>query len=466
MDRSGEALGVGRQLEDCRELAARKGWTLVEEYVDNDVSAYSTKPRPQYVRMLKAIRDGAIDGVVVWDEDRLTRRPIEIEEFIELADDYRFELASVAGDIDISTESGRLHLRIKAAVARDEVEKKARRQRRQRQQAAEDGRQCGGPRAFGYTADGLHLDPDESPLLIEAYRRFVGGESLGSIARWLTSVGTTTPRGMPWRYQSVRTVLANPRNAGLRGVRQLLPGRAGRNGRRETWHTIVGDAGWPAVVDRDTWSVVMTTLKDPQRSEGHVDNRQRYLLSGIAECGVCGSPLVTGRRDGVRLLKCPTLRHVSRKAEPVEELSVAVLMARCADPAALSVMGLRRSDKRGPDFAALKGRADDLKRRKKQLLDNYREGTFEWEDVQRTGKAFDAELREIDRTLASASRADHAYEIIGVDDPKAVWDEWPLAIKREVIASRLVVTVLPGTPGRKPFDPRSVDVKVRKLDED
>lgn len=44
-DPSGRALGVGRQVEDCRRLADALGWPVVEEYVDNDLSAYSGKRR-------------------------------------------------------------------------------------------------------------------------------------------------------------------------------------------------------------------------------------------------------------------------------------------------------------------------------------------------------------------------------------------------------------------------------------
>mgnify|MGYP000662091434 CR=1 FL=1 len=49
----GTALGVARQVEDCRKLAAELGWQVVDEYEDNDVSAYSGKKRrPAYEAML------------------------------------------------------------------------------------------------------------------------------------------------------------------------------------------------------------------------------------------------------------------------------------------------------------------------------------------------------------------------------------------------------------------------------
>jgi site-specific DNA recombinase len=51
-DVEGKSLGVQRQLEDCRKLAADRGWPIGAEYVDNDVSAFSGKPRREYERML------------------------------------------------------------------------------------------------------------------------------------------------------------------------------------------------------------------------------------------------------------------------------------------------------------------------------------------------------------------------------------------------------------------------------
>lgn len=45
-DRTGQRAGVQRQEEDCRALAESRGWPVADVYVDNDLSAYSGKPRP------------------------------------------------------------------------------------------------------------------------------------------------------------------------------------------------------------------------------------------------------------------------------------------------------------------------------------------------------------------------------------------------------------------------------------
>src|SRR5947209_720904 len=85
-DREGDGLGVRRQLADCEALAVRKGWAVVDRYVDDDVSAWKGRARPEYRRLLDDVHAGVVDAVVVWHLDRLHRQPRELEEFFEVVD--------------------------------------------------------------------------------------------------------------------------------------------------------------------------------------------------------------------------------------------------------------------------------------------------------------------------------------------------------------------------------------------
>ena len=61
--RDGE--GAARQLADCRELAKSRGWTDIAEYVDNDISAYSGRRRPEYERLLDDLRAKRLSAVEI-----------------------------------------------------------------------------------------------------------------------------------------------------------------------------------------------------------------------------------------------------------------------------------------------------------------------------------------------------------------------------------------------------------------
>ncbi|MCA1835805.1 MAG: recombinase family protein, partial [Actinobacteria bacterium] len=122
-DREGAGLGVERQEQDCRELADRLGWTVTAVHTDNDVSAYSGKPRPGYKALLADLEAGRADAVLAWHTDRLHRSPTELETYIAACEVRGVPTHCVkAGVLDLSTASGRMTARITGAVARHEVE--------------------------------------------------------------------------------------------------------------------------------------------------------------------------------------------------------------------------------------------------------------------------------------------------------------------------------------------------------
>ena len=100
-------LGCSGSWRTARRLAERKGWEVVERYVDDDVSAWSGKGRPEYTRCLDDLAAGVIDGLLVYDLDRLHRQPRELEAFIDLCHRLRLtNVTSVSGDIDLTRPGG------------------------------------------------------------------------------------------------------------------------------------------------------------------------------------------------------------------------------------------------------------------------------------------------------------------------------------------------------------------------
>src|SRR5713101_4015341 len=217
-DRAGRSLGVARQEADCRELASRKGWPVAGVYVDNDISAADPrKRRPEYERLLEDVKAGLVDAVIVWDLDRLHRRPIELERFFEVADaaGVRF-LASVGGDVDLENGNGVLMARIKGAVAAEEVARVRQRVARKHRELAEAGRDSGGSRPFGFEADRVTVRDDEADVIREVAGRVLAGESMRSLCVELAARGVRTAQGKEWRQANLRRVLVSARIAGLR----------------------------------------------------------------------------------------------------------------------------------------------------------------------------------------------------------------------------------------------------------
>jgi DNA invertase Pin-like site-specific DNA recombinase len=110
-DPKGLRAGVERQEADCRAFAERMAWAVSEVYVDNDISAYSGKPRPAYDRLLDDVRAGVVMAVVAWHNDRLHRSPVELETFISLVEQTGAAVAVVeGGSYDLTSPDGRPRL--------------------------------------------------------------------------------------------------------------------------------------------------------------------------------------------------------------------------------------------------------------------------------------------------------------------------------------------------------------------
>lgn len=285
LDVSQTRLGVERQRADCEALAARLGWSVVEVFEDNDTSASNGKPRPAYERMMAAVAASKINAVVVWDVDRLTRTPRELEDVIDYADRVGLQLASVGGDIDLGTEQGRMLARMKGTVARYEIEQMSRRQKRKHQERAEAG-ESHGPRPFGWDRvpgpDGRTIEvinEAEAAVVREVARRLLAGDSLWRIVGDLTERGVLTSKGKPFMTQTLRRVMLRARNVGDRM----------HNG------AVVAQGQWPPLLDRETHERVVATLTDPARRSNNRGTAVKYLLTSKALCGVCGRPVV-GRK--------------------------------------------------------------------------------------------------------------------------------------------------------------------------
>jgi site-specific DNA recombinase len=193
LDRNGDGLAVARQAQDCAKLCKQRDWTVIQTITDNDISASSGKPRPGFTHVLRMIDERAVDVVVVWAVDRLVRRLADLEDVIERCERVGVKLATVSGDIDLSTDAGRLVGRILASVARAEVERKGARQRRAYQQRAEAGRPNRfSHRSFGYSEDRITTVPVEARAVADACDQLLAGGSVRSIVAQWKAVGLTS----------------------------------------------------------------------------------------------------------------------------------------------------------------------------------------------------------------------------------------------------------------------------------
>src|SRR5689334_24298449 len=187
LDRTGEALGVARQEQECRQLAARLGLEVAAVYSDNDISATTGRARPDFEAMLAS----RPEAIVAWHQDRLLRLTSDLERVIEL----NVPVYTVtAGTLDLTTPAGRAVARTVAAWSQYEGEQKATRQVAANVQRAASGVHQGRV-GYGYRREGtaIVLHPTEATTIRSAVQRVLDGESLRAICKDFDAQHVPTP---------------------------------------------------------------------------------------------------------------------------------------------------------------------------------------------------------------------------------------------------------------------------------
>jgi len=442
LDRTGEGAAVERQVADCQQLADRRGWTVLETLTDNDMSASTGKPRPGYQRLLTLMRSRSVDAVVVWHVDRLTRRLVDLEEVISICEGTGVRLATVTGDLDLSTDTGRMMARILASVARGEVERKGARQKAANSQRADAGRMGWTRRPFGYDKrDGsIVVIDEEAQALEQAAQMVLAGETLAAGVRMLAERGLETTAGKPWNVTSLRRALLNPRYAG----------RVSYNGADVT-------AGkWPVILPAEAQGRLTDKLRDVRRRMQQ-GTEVKYLLSGLARCGRCGAVMfATTMKNhgspymGYRCKEC----YLARRLDVVDEVVEGVVIARLSQPDAASLFV------EDEDVPALRAECAELRERRDDLAGLLADGLLSASAVRDRSQGLTGKIRDLEDRISQALGESPLAALTDADDVAAAWAAMPLRARKQAVDLLMTVKILPAGKGAR-FNPDQVQIDWR-----
>lgn len=444
-DRIGAGLGIDRQLRECRELAQRLGHDSVTEFTDNDLSAYSGKPRPGYAELLDAIDSGRVTVVLCWHPDRLHRSPAELERYIDACQPHSVSTHCVrAGELDLSTAAGRMTARIVGAVARHESEHMSERIRGKKLELARAGKFRGGPRPFGFDPDGVTLRNAEAEAVSDATKAILAGTPVAAIARRWNEQGVRPPIAERWTPAAARSVLMRARNAGLVQHRG----------------DVIGEADWPAIVSEAEWRALVRLLDDPSRRP-KANTSLRWQGSSLYLCGQCGDGATMrsnsvwrpNRKELVPAYRCRVKSHNSIHAEPVDEL-VSQSLAAVLRASGSGLLVRDDTAHLGQEITALEGRRDEL-------AEMYAAGDIDKPEWLAAGRKVKEDLEALRARLGDGSVA--ALEgIADADDPGKAFLDAPVERRRAVIDALAVVTINPPTRyGQGGVDLGRVEVNAR-----
>lgn len=455
--KDGTTIDVDRQLPPCQRIVEREGGVTPEWaiYKDNDKSATSGKPRPEYERMLADVRAGRLDGIVAWHPDRIYRVMRDLLELIDVVEKAAIPIyTDQAGDLDLSSPFGQMVAKIVGALAEHELKLKTARWLL----SVKDKRKRGevpnmGTRIFGYTEDG-EIVPDEAFVLRQAIRRYIGGQdNITAMCHRLNEAGFTTVAGNPWSTSSMRKLLDNPRIAGY----STLRGEVYRD--PNTGEPCRGS--WEPIIDDQTWQV-LAALRGRITRPSYP--RVALVGGGLVVCDRCDTPLVTSGSHGFRIYRCPPpstpgkrkgCGRVSGKAEAIEYTVEQAAKAKLADKRVRKALAKHR--KGGTEAILREMRVTE------ERITEYDTQLRKRRDAGRRGRSVEAladamEEQEDYLETLEAQLAERAYDHVVIPETE---DEWPqdLGSRRRLIELVIAqVRLLPGTGGR--FNPnKRLDIR-------
>jgi DNA invertase Pin-like site-specific DNA recombinase len=132
------------QSREIREYCQRRGWALVDEYVDAGISGAKER-RPQLDRLIADAHKRKFEVIVVWKFDRFARSVSHLLRALEMFRALGVEFVSLSEQIDTSTPTGKMIFTVLGAVAELERSLIAERVRAGLRHAVAKGKRLGRP---------------------------------------------------------------------------------------------------------------------------------------------------------------------------------------------------------------------------------------------------------------------------------------------------------------------------------
>ena len=386
-----EGYSIQEQIERLTKYCEAMGWTIVHIYTDPGYSG-ATMDRPGLTKLIKDVKNGLADKIVVYKLDRLSRSQLDTLFLIEkvlLANDTDF--ISMNENFDTSTPFGRAMVGILAVFAQLEREQIRERMMMGKEARAKEGKYHGSkniPIGYDYV-DGL-LTPNafEKMQIVEAYQLAASGMSPYKIAKTLDDAGYSHKYGK-WTDRSVRRVLQTKTYIGYLK-------------HTKTWYKGIHEA----FISEETYNDVQKILNE--RSEQHLQyNRRAGLatsyLGGFLYCKKCGAKysknttsyigktgkrqryrnFICNSRDGRKkyLVKDPNCKNKIWKEDDLTDLVFGEIRKLATDPEYIAKIQAEKIEDDRP--AIITAEKEKLETQISKLMDLYTLGNMPLEMVEK-----------------------------------------------------------------------------------
>ena len=325
-----EGTSLQTQLENCLTYCQDKGYDA--SYRFSEAFSGLSLERPELDKLRELVRTEAIDVVVCYSLDRLTRDPGHGVIITQELEKHRVTLEAVTEDVDTS-ELGKLISYIRGYASKLEAEKIRERSIRGKRARAREGRIPGGSGSTIYGYDYIKVSQEnggrrviketESMWVRDMYSWLVNeGLSTNSITYRLRAMNAPSKSGKIWNRRSVQAILTNPSYTGETYAFTTVKGRKQFTRPQSDWIKIEGVT--PAIISQEVFNAAQKQLQ-VNRTKTVPTTKHEYLLRGHIRCRQCGRAFVGGTNVSIQNGK----RYVQRTYRCLGKLKMYAPLERC-----------------------------------------------------------------------------------------------------------------------------------------
>lgn len=282
-----------------REYIARNpDWELYEIYADEGITGTNTKKRTQFNRMIRDAYTGCFQYIFTKEISRFSRNILDTISFSRQLKAIGVGIFFLTENINTMDPESELLLTIMGTMAQEESRRTSVRVKWGQTRQMERGIVFG-PSLLGYqvNAGKLLINPEEAELVRLIFLKY-GCEKKGAsvIARELQQAGYITHKGnQTWCAGQIIRILKNEKYVGdLVQKKSITPDylshrRILNHGEEEK---IVIRNHHEPIISRELWEIVQEELRKRNKHRKCTSHSSRYLFSGKIKCGICGKNFV------------------------------------------------------------------------------------------------------------------------------------------------------------------------------
>lgn len=216
-----QALSIDSQIKEMSVLAEHLGINVVEVRTESHSAKYSGQ-RPVFNLLIQDIRNGMFDGILTWENDRISRNAGDLGSIVDLIDSGKLREIRTHSQSFTNTPNDKFLLMILGSQAKLENDNRGINVKRGMKTKCEMGFRPN-MTPIGYMNDHysgkgqkrVFIDKKRAPFIIEAFERVAKGASGRDIHTWLAEVGFRGKKGKIMTLSMVYRMLNNPYYCGI-----------------------------------------------------------------------------------------------------------------------------------------------------------------------------------------------------------------------------------------------------------